>query len=53
VVLNDQPQGGLAMRRRPEEDGFASNGGREWDSPYGYPRQRSGQDFFQSFFGWR
>ena len=50
VVLNNQPQGGLAMRRRPEEDGFASSGGRDWDSQYGYTRQRSGQDFFSSFF---
>jgi hypothetical protein len=50
VVLNNQPQGGLAMRKRPEEDGFASSGWREWDSPYGNTRQRSGQYFFQGFF---
>jgi hypothetical protein len=57
VVLNDQPQGGLAMRRRPEEDGISSNGYREWNSQYGYgyARQPSGQNFFQSFFrqGWQ
>jgi hypothetical protein len=52
VVLNDQPQGGLAMRRRPETDGFAPTSGREWDSQYGYgyARQRSGQNFFQRYF---
>jgi L,D-transpeptidase catalytic domain len=50
VVLNDQPQGGLAMRKRPETDGFSSSGAREWDSPDGYARQRSGQNFFQRFF---
>jgi hypothetical protein len=53
VVLNDQPQGGLAMRRHPESDGFAANGGREWDG-YGYSRQSSGPNFFQRYFqGWR
>jgi lipoprotein-anchoring transpeptidase ErfK/SrfK len=53
VVLNDQPQGGLAVRQRPENDGFAANNGREGDG-YGYTRQRSGQNFFQHFFqqGW-
>jgi hypothetical protein len=52
VVLNDQPQGGLAMRKRPETDGFAPTSGREWDSQYGngYARQRSGQNYFQRFF---
>jgi hypothetical protein len=50
VVLNNQPQGGLAMRRRPEEDGYASSSYREWDSPYGYGRQRSAPDFFSGFF---
>ncbi len=49
VVLNDQPQGGLAMRRRPEEDGFSSSSS-GWDSPFGNTRQRSGQYFFQGFF---
>jgi hypothetical protein len=53
VVLNDQPQGGLAVRRRPESDGFAANNGREGDG-YGYARQPSGQNFFQRYFqqGW-
>jgi chemotaxis protein histidine kinase CheA len=53
VVLNDQPQGGLAVRRRPESDGFAANSGREGDG-YGYARQPSGQNFFQRYFqqGW-
>jgi lipoprotein-anchoring transpeptidase ErfK/SrfK len=52
VVLNNQPQGGLAMRRRPENDGFAPTSGGEYDSQYGYgyARQRSSQDFFQRFF---
>ncbi len=52
VVLNDQPQGGLAMRRRPENDGFAPTSGREWDSQYGYgyARQRSGENYFQRYF---
>jgi hypothetical protein len=50
VVLNNQPQGGLAMRKRPEEDGFAPTSSREWDSPYGYGRQRSAPDFFSGFF---
>ena len=57
VVLNDQPQGGLAVRRRPESDGFAADSGRGWDSQYGYSyaRQPSGQSFFQRYFqqGWR
>jgi hypothetical protein len=50
VVLNNQPQGGLAMRRRPEDDGFGSSSWREPDSPYGYARQRSGQYFIQQYF---
>jgi lipoprotein-anchoring transpeptidase ErfK/SrfK len=54
VVLNNQPQGGLAMRRRPEDDGFGSNG---WqDSSSGYGRQRSGQSYIEHYFqpqrGW-
>src|SRR5580704_6030011 len=32
VVLNNQPQGGLAMRRRPEDDGFGSSSWREPDA---------------------
>jgi hypothetical protein len=38
VVLNNQPQGGLAMRRRPD-DGFRSNRWGDWYSEYGYTRQ--------------
>jgi lipoprotein-anchoring transpeptidase ErfK/SrfK len=38
VVLNNQPQGGLAMRR-PAETPVA----RGWDSPYGDPRWRGAQ----------
>jgi hypothetical protein len=46
VVLNNQPQGGLAMRRRPDNN----DGWRAWDSQYGYPRQRSGEYFFPRYF---
>jgi hypothetical protein len=63
VVLNNQPQGGLAMRRRPEiarvarpdgwgADGFGSNGWRGWDSQYGYAGQRGGRPAFQGQQGW-
>jgi hypothetical protein len=45
MVLNNQPQGGLAVRRRPDAGGFGYNGGGESDSQYGYTRQRSG--YFQ------
>jgi hypothetical protein len=47
IVLNNQPQGGLAMRRRPDAGGFGYNGGGESDSQYGYSRQRGGQFYFQ------
>jgi hypothetical protein len=50
VVLNNQPQGGLAMRRRTEvsvarsdtsnDDFFGFNRRRDWESPYGDPRWR-------------
>ena len=40
VVLNDQPQGGLAMRR-PAEVPVA----RGWDSRYGEPRWRGAQSY--------
>ncbi len=54
VVLNDQPQGGLAVRQRPDNDGFAANGG-DSQYGYGYSRQYSGQNFFQRYFqpNWR
>jgi hypothetical protein len=40
VVLNDQPQGGLAMRR-PAEVPVAQG----WDSRYGEPRWRGAQSY--------
>jgi len=63
VVLNNQPQGGLAMRRRPEsarvarrnvlgEDGLGSNSWPAWDSQYGYTGQRSGRSNFQGQQNW-
>jgi hypothetical protein len=33
VVLNNQPQGGLAMRKRPDEDHLADRSG--WDEFFG------------------
>jgi len=49
VVLNNQPQGGLAMRAHPtdvvarrnsrDDNNFGSGGWRGWGSPYGYGRQ--------------
>jgi hypothetical protein len=62
VVLNNQPQGGLAMRRRPEiarvarpngwgDDGSSFNGWR-WDSQSGYTGQRGGRSTLQGQQGW-
>jgi lipoprotein-anchoring transpeptidase ErfK/SrfK len=57
VVLNNQPQGGLAMRRRPDDFGVAGRSG--WDDFFGSPRwdnwgsqyvstrQRGGQNYYQ------
>ncbi len=55
VVLNNQPQGGLAMRRPaevPVASGDTWNGGffgfnrrSDWGSPYGDPRWRGGQSY--------
>jgi hypothetical protein len=55
VVLNNQPQGGLAMRRPAEvpvarsdtsnDPFFGFNRRRDWDSPYGDPRWRGGQSY--------
>jgi hypothetical protein len=52
VVLNNQPKGGLAIRRHPDavrvarrgadDDGYGYNRSRGWDFQYGYARQRSG-----------
>ena len=59
VVLNNQPQGGLAIRRHPDDvrvarrssddDGFGFNRGRDYwgGSQYGFPGQRGGQNYFQ------
>jgi lipoprotein-anchoring transpeptidase ErfK/SrfK len=58
VVLNNQPQGGLAMRRRPEaarvarrsvgdDDGSGYNPWREWNSQYGSTQPRGGRSYFQ------
>jgi lipoprotein-anchoring transpeptidase ErfK/SrfK len=62
VVLNNQPQGGLAMRRfqvarpiAPYDDGWgfnrwrdwdSQNRWREWDSQNGFTRQRAGQSYY-------
>jgi hypothetical protein len=46
VVLNNQPQGGLAMRR-PAEVPVA----RGWDSPYGDPRWRGAQSYDPRQYG--
>jgi lipoprotein-anchoring transpeptidase ErfK/SrfK len=59
VVLNNQPQGGLAMRQHPtdvvarrntrdDEDGLDFDRSRGWSSPNGYEaRQRGGQYYQQ------
>jgi lipoprotein-anchoring transpeptidase ErfK/SrfK len=57
VVLNNQPQGGLAMRKRPDDDRVADGNG--WDggffglfhlgnsdSRYASSRQRGGQNYY-------
>jgi lipoprotein-anchoring transpeptidase ErfK/SrfK len=54
VVLNDQPQGGLAMRQHPadvvarrnsrDEDGFDVDRSRDWNAPFGYARRGYNQD---------
>jgi len=62
VVLNNQPQGGLAMRRfqvarpiAPYDDGWgfnrwrdwdSQNRWRDWDSQNGFTRQRAGQSYY-------
>jgi hypothetical protein len=58
VVLNNQPQGGLAMRERPHDDRLADRNGWDggffgfdhwgsWDSQYASTRQRGGQNYYQ------
>ena len=53
VVLNNQPQGGLAMRKRPDAveeargDGFFGfNPFRDWNSQRGATRERGGQSYY-------
>jgi hypothetical protein len=68
VVLNNQPQGGLAMRRTVarsdtwNDDFVGFNRRRDWYSPYGDPRWRggpfydprqNGQYYYQRQQGWR
>ena len=60
MVLNNQPQGGLAMRR-PSNDVRVA-GRRGWDdffgfwgnsdSQYAYARQRGGQNYYQRQWQW-
>jgi lipoprotein-anchoring transpeptidase ErfK/SrfK len=63
VVLNNQPQGGLAMRQHPadaiarraprNDDGFGSGRWFGWNAPYGYAPQRSGvYDYQRQLGGW-
>jgi chemotaxis protein histidine kinase CheA len=57
VVLNNQPQGGLAMRAHPtdvvarrnsrDDDNVGSGGWRGWGSGYGYGRQGGGNYYYQ------
>jgi hypothetical protein len=57
VVLNNQPQGGLAMRRRPDDDRVAGRSGLDdffgsfhWgnsDSQHVSSRQHGGQDYYR------
>ena len=63
VVLNDQPQGGLAMRRRPADVRTArrNDGGfgwRGWGSPFDNTDRRSGQYYDprqngQNYYQWQ
>ena len=62
VVLNNQPQGGLAMRRRQDDLRVAGRGGWDdffgslrWgnsDSQYTSARQRGGQNYYQRQWQW-
>ena len=50
MALHNQPQGGLAMRERPDDDRVADPNGWDsgsWDSPYASTRQRGGQNYYQ------
>jgi hypothetical protein len=66
VVLNNQPQGGLAMRRfqvarpiTPDNDGWGFNRWRDWDSQNGFRRDWDSQNGFtrqragQSYYPWQ
>jgi hypothetical protein len=54
VVLNDQPQGGLAMRERSDDDRFASRHGWDggwfglgrWGGSDSFAYQRGGQSYY-------
>jgi L,D-transpeptidase catalytic domain len=62
VVLNNQPQGGLAMRKRQDDFRVAGRGGWDdffgslrWgnsDSQYTTARQRGGQNYYQRQWQW-
>jgi hypothetical protein len=59
VVLNNQPQGGLAMRKRSDPVRVARGGwgdffgGFQWgNGDNGYARQRSGQGYYQRQWAW-
>jgi lipoprotein-anchoring transpeptidase ErfK/SrfK len=62
VVLNNQPQGGLAMRRHQDDFRVAGRGGWDdffgslrWgnsDSQYTSARQRGGQNYYQRQWQW-
>jgi hypothetical protein len=62
VVLNNQPQGGLAMRRHQDDFRVAGRGGWDdffgslrWgnsDSQYTTARQRGGQNYYQRQWQW-
>jgi L,D-transpeptidase catalytic domain len=53
VVLNDQPQGGLAMRRQPEDVRVARGNG--WDDdagPFGFARRPAGRSYYPAQRPW-
>ncbi|HEY2533169.1 MAG TPA: L,D-transpeptidase [Xanthobacteraceae bacterium] len=60
VVLNNQPQGGLAMRQHPADVAIARRYPRDedgdrwfgWNFPYGYARQRGGHYYYPQPQGW-
>jgi L,D-transpeptidase catalytic domain len=61
VVLNNQPQGGLAMRERPDDDRFADRTGADrrffgfghwgdWDSQYASTPARNGRNYYPNYY---